>query len=292
MVRMLADSPELLEKLNSVEIIYTDLDGTLFVRGGTLLSDATGAPSLEAAEAVVALNKAGIPVIPVTGRSRAQCTEIVRILGWNDFIAEAGSIRSYWNGTERENIYDVPEWRFELGAKTPIEYIRESGALDALMEAFPGRIEQHDPWHLGRETTDVLRGSLNRQLALEVLDRIPLALSLIDNGVIHPPKHSLEFGDDPIRAYHLGPAGISKRRAIALDLERRNIDPENALMIGDGPSDMLVAEVLGVSLLVKNALKSPGIEKRIDAIENCAVVDRCMNEGWADIAHEILRRRG
>lgn len=291
MVRMLKDSPELLKKLDDVEIIYTDLDGTLFVRGGTLLADATGAPNVEAAAAIVALNKAGIPVIPVTGRSRAQCTEIVRVVGWNDFIAEAGSIRSYWTGVERENIYDVPEWRFDLGGKTPLEIIHESGALDALMEAFPGKIEQHAPWHLGRETTDVLRGSLNRQLALEVLDCIPLSLSLIDNGVIHPKKHTLDIGDEPIRAYHLGPAGISKRRAIALDLERRDIDPEKALMIGDAPSDMLVAEVLGLSLLVKNALKSPGIEKRIDAHENCAVVDRCMNEGWADIAHEILRRR-
>lgn len=290
-MRMLSNSPELLEKLSDVEIIYTDLDGTLFVRGGTLLADATGAPSYEAAKAIVDINNAGIPVIPVTGRSRAQCTEIVRILGWNDFIAEAGSIRTYWDGTDREIIFDTPEWRFDLKGRTPLEIVRESGALEALEEAFPGRIEQHAPWHLNRETTDVLRGAIDRQSALEVLEKIPLALSLIDNGVIHPKGHTLKIGDEPIRAYHLGPAGITKRRAIALDLERRGIDPEKAIMIGDGPSDMLVGEVLGLSILVKNALKSPGLEKRAEQLENVVFTDRCMNEGWADIATEIVKRR-
>lgn len=285
---MFEDSPHLQEILANAEIIYTDLDGTLLAKGGTLLKNQQGQPSLTTAEAVVRANKAGFPIVPVSGRSRLQMTEIVRMVGWNDFIAEAGSIRTYWNGVDREIIYDIPEWRFDLEGRTPLDWIRESGALEALQEAFPGCIEYHEPWHENREATEVLRGFLSRQEALEVLDKIPLALSLIDNGVINPTKTTLKKSDEPVRAYHLTPAGITKRRAIALDLERRDIDPARAVMLGDAPSDMMVAEVLGASILMKNTLRSPGIVKRVEALPNAAFIGAEAGEGWAQAVHFIL----
>ncbi|TLM97639.1 MAG: hypothetical protein FDZ75_04115, partial [Actinobacteria bacterium] len=96
----LDESPELLDALASVELLYTDLDGTLLAGGGTLLADGAGAPSSACAEAIVALNRAGLEVVVVSGRSRLQLTEVVRMCGWSDFIAEAGAVRTYWrNGT-------------------------------------------------------------------------------------------------------------------------------------------------------------------------------------------------
>lgn len=292
MTRYLKDSPELLEKLKNIDIVYTDLDGTLLGRGGTLLIDGEGNPSTHTAEAVVAANKAGLKIVPVTGRSCAQLTEITRMCGWTDYIAEAGAIRSYFDGKDREFIFDVPEWNTALKRKldimTPLEVIREQGVVEKLMETFPGCIEYHTPWDVYRDASEVLRGFLNRQAALEVLDTIDLPLSLIDNGVINPRKHTLKESDEPIRAYHLAPAGVSKRRAIALDLERRKIDPERAIMIGDAPSDMLCAEVLSASLLVENTLRSPGIDKRIDNIPNTAVVEGQVGDGWARVINTVL----
>lgn len=293
MTRYLKDSPELLEKLKNVDIVYTDLDGTLLGRGGTLLIDGEGNPSTNTAEAVVAANKAGLKIVPVTGRSCAQLTEITRMCGWFDYIAEAGAIRSYFDGKEREFIFDIPEWNTELKrqltTKTPIDIIREHGVVEKLMEAFPGSIEYHTPWDVHRSATEVLRGFLNRQAALELLDEIDLPLSLIDNGVIHPRMHTLKESDEPIRAYHLTPAGVSKRRAIALDLEHRGIDPSRAIMIGDAPSDMLCAEVVSASILVENALRSPGIDKRIDNIENTAIVEGFAGDGWSRVINEVLK---
>lgn len=292
MTRYLKDSPELLEKLKNVDIVYTDLDGTLLGQGGTLLIDGEGNPSTNTAEAVVAANTAGLPIVPVTGRSCAQLTEITRMCGWTDYIAEAGAIRSYFDGKDREFIFDVPEWNSTLKRKlnnmTPLEVIREEGVVEKLMEAFPGCIEYHTPWDVHRDASEVLRGFLNRQAALELLDTIDLPLSLIDNGVINPRKHTLKESDEPIRAYHLAPAGVSKRRAIALDLERRKIDPARAIMIGDAPSDMLCAEVVSASLLVENALRSPGIDKRIDNIPNTAIVEGKAGDGWSRVINTIL----
>lgn len=292
MTRYLKDSPELLEKLKNIDIVYTDLDGTLLGRGGTLLIDGEGNPSTHTAEAVVAANKAGLKIVPVTGRSCAQLTEITRMCGWTDYIAEAGAIRSYFDGKDREFIFDVPEWNTALKRKldimTPLEVIREQGVVEKLMETFPGCIEYHTPWDVYRDASEVLRGFLNRQAALEVLDTIDLPLSLIDNGVINPRKHTLKESDEPIRAYHLAPAGVSKRRAIALDLERRKIDPARAIMIGDAPSDMLCAEVCSASLLVENTLRSPGIDKRIDNIPNTAIVEGKAGDGWSRIINKIL----
>lgn len=292
MTRYLKDSPELLEKLKNVDIVYTDLDGTLLGQGGTLLIDGEGNPSTNTAEAVVAANTAGLPIVPVTGRSCAQLTEITRMCGWTDYIAEAGAIRSYFDGKDREFIFDVPEWNSTLKRKlnnmTPLEVIREEGVVEKLMEAFPGCIEYHTPWDVHRDASEVLRGFLNRQAALELLDTIDLPLSLIDNGVINPRKHTLKEIDEPIRAYHLAPAGVSKRRAIALDLERRKIDPARAIMIGDAPSDMLCAEVVSASLLVENALRSPGIDKRIDNIPNTAIVEGKAGDGWSRVINTIL----
>lgn len=293
MTRFLKDSPELLEKLAQVDIVYTDLDGTLLGRGGTLLIDGEGNPDFNTAATVVAANKAGLPIVPVTGRSCAQLTEITRMCGWTDYIAEAGAIRSYFDGKEREFIFDIPEWNTELkrqlATKTPIDIIREHGVVEKLMEAFPGSIEYHTPWDVHRSATEVLRGFLNRQAALELLDEIDLPLSLIDNGVIHPRMHTLKESDEPIRAYHLTPAGVSKRRAIALDLEHRGIDPSRAIMIGDAPSDMLCAEVVSTSILVENALRSPGIDKRIDNIENTAIVEGFAGDGWSRVINEVLK---
>ena len=297
MPRMLDESPHLQSLLRDTEIVYTDLDGTLLGRGGTLLVDGTGSPSTVAADAVVKMNLAGIPVVPVTGRSRLQCTEIVRMCGWTDFICEAGSIRSYFDGKKRQNLFDTPEWSADTkllvtDGTTPLELIRESGALTLLQEAFPGHIEHHEPWHHAREGTDVLRGYVDVRQAQSILNRLELPISIIDNGVIHPKVTTLRMSDEPIRAYHLVPRGVSKVRAIQLDLERRGISPSNAVMIGDGPSDLKTAELLGLTLLVENALKSPGLDVELAATPNAALVRGRQTEGWANFAHALLEAKG
>ena len=56
-IPLLADIPAALDALSRVEVLYTDLDGTLLGPGGSLLVDGDGAPSAATAEAIVAAQR-------------------------------------------------------------------------------------------------------------------------------------------------------------------------------------------------------------------------------------------
>lgn len=291
--RYLADSPGLLAALRDVEILYTDLDGTLLGPGGTLLVDGDGAPSATAANAVVEVNRAGLPVVIVSGRSRLQLVELARVCGWNDFIAEAGAILSRWTGTTRELVFDTPYWPAGLpaGGRTVYEEIVASGAYEALVESFPGRIEYHDPWHLHREATHVLRGCLDVSAAQAVLDAFELPMDLIDNGLVRRKEHGLTC-EGPIHAYHIVPKGVSKGRAIELDLATRGLSREQAAIIGDSPADLDSAQSVAVAVLVENALDVPGLTETLAGAPNAAVVSGKRGDGWAAFARHWLDARG
>lgn len=293
MHRYLDETPALLEMLSDIEIVYTDLDGTLLGSGGTLLVDGKGTPSVATAEAILALRALGIPCVPVSGRSSHQMVEIVRMVGWEDFIAEAGCVRSYWTGITREYEFDLPEWDKSLlvGDTTPLDLIHRSGALDALMAEFPGAIEHHAPWHLRRDASDVLRGYIDMDRAREILSGLSLPIELIENGAINPKLHGLSNLSGPIHAYHLAPAGCSKARGISLDLAKRGIDPSRALMIGDGSADLKCASSVGVLLLVENALRSPSVENTLDGVANAALVRGHKGDGWVDFANQLIASR-
>ena len=91
-IPLLTNSPAALKTLSHVEMLYTDLDGTLIGLGGSLLVGGNGQPSAVTAQAVMRLNAAGLPVVITTGRNRIQTAEISRLLGWRGFIAELGCV--------------------------------------------------------------------------------------------------------------------------------------------------------------------------------------------------------
>jgi len=231
-IPFLADSPATLDALARVEILYTDLDGTLLGRGGSLLVDGEGRPGLQTAEAVHALNVAGLPAVVTTGRNRVQCTEITRLLGWRGFIAELGCVIVPDRGAEP--VYFTGDWANDVlsPAETPYERIVRAGAVEALMRAFPGKLEPHAPYHLNREATVLLRGSLDTAEARAVLGELEVGVEIVDNGIIHPLSTGLA-GVAEIHAYHLMPPGVTKAGAVALDLARRGIAREHAAAIGD-----------------------------------------------------------
>ncbi|MDP2234452.1 MAG: hypothetical protein Q8K89_12505, partial [Actinomycetota bacterium] len=145
-VPYLDESPAAREALAHARILFTDLDGTLLGRGGCLVFDGEGRPSLAAPTAAARLNGAGLPVVVTSGRNAKQLTEVVRLLGWNDFLAEIGCVRGYDRG--RRIVLDTGDWPDGslLDAETPYDAIVRIGALARLQAAFPGRIENHAPW--------------------------------------------------------------------------------------------------------------------------------------------------
>jgi hydroxymethylpyrimidine pyrophosphatase-like HAD family hydrolase len=273
--------------LASARVLFTDLDGTLLGRGASLLSDGQGRPTLETVEAILALGAAGLPVVITSGRNAKQLREITRLLGWTDFIAELGCVRSYDRGARV--VYDVGDW--PAGAlredETPYQAIERVGAIDLLRRRFPGLIEYHDPWHLDREVTHILRGNVPIPEAQAALDTLPLPVTIVDNGIIHPQHHGLA-GVDEIHAIHLVPTGASKQRSIAAYLGERGIAPEHALAIGDSAADIGMADAVALMACVANGLDDPLLRARARGHANVTATRASFGSGWAELTRAWL----
>ena len=288
---LLADSPLAAAALARAKVLYTDLDGTLLGRGGAVLADEMGVPTLAVARAVVELNAAGLPVVMVSGRNVKQMTEIARLLGWRDFVAELGAVRVADRG--REVLYELGEWPADAVAdgRTPYEVIEALGAVQVLAEAFPGRIEYHHPYTDDRLATHILRGEIDPLYAQAALDTLPLPIRFVDNGIIHPPRHTL-VGVQQVHAYHLVPAGVSKQAAIRADLAARGLTPADAIAVGDSTADLQMAEVVGMLVLVANGLDHDATALAAELVPNLTVTEGRQGDGWAQLAHAWLKARG
>ncbi len=183
--RALANAGEVLGRLDPA-VLFTDVDGTLVGRDGSLFADLDGAPTLAAAEALVAAKAAGIEVVLVSGRNETQLREATRLLGLRDAIGELGTVlvlgrrfEILWGETPRE-----------LGA-TPHQALERSGAIALVLTAFAPSIEPHGPWHHGRVGTALLRGRVEPAEVEAVLAAAGMGwVRLLDNGRLrgeYPP---------------------------------------------------------------------------------------------------------
>ncbi len=286
----LAGNPSAHRALAGASVLYTDLDGTLLARGGNLLADASGSPSTVAAEAVVALNRAGLTVRACSGRSRSQLLEVVRLCGWGGYVAELGCV--IVRDRAEPPVYFLGDWPEETlrPDETPFEAIERTGALATLLEMFPGRIEPHTPWNAGREATHVLRGDIDVDAGAAALASLDPPVGLVDNGVIRPPRHTL-VGCEEIHAYHLAPLGATKEIAVRRDLELMGMSREDAVAIGDSETDVGMAGSVSLMVLVANALEDPRAVASAAGRGNVAVTRRARGEGWAELAAVWLEAR-
>ena len=275
----LADAGPLLDRLRPA-LLFSDVDGTLVGRDGSLLADLDGRPTLAAAQALVAAHAAGLEVVLVSGRTAAQLRETGRLLGTRDAIAELGTVLV--RGREVELVWG--EAARDLG-DCPAEALERSGALAAVLEHFAGRIEPHTPWHLGRRGTFLLRGQVEVAAADALLAGRGLGWArLLDNGRLRGAYPHL--GPGPAHAYHLLPAGVSKAGTAAAYLAGRGLDRAGAAAIGDSPADLPLAEVVGAMFLVANgawaADGAPGIP--------VVVTPSAAGQGWAEAVTALVGR--
>jgi 3-deoxy-D-manno-octulosonate 8-phosphate phosphatase KdsC-like HAD superfamily phosphatase len=242
----LAEAEEALARLDPA-VLFSDVDGTLVGRDGSLFADLDGNLTLAAAEALVAASAAGLDVVLVSGRNETQLREATRLLGLRDAIGELGAVLLL--GRETELLWgEAPRG---LGA-TPREALERSGALALALAAFAGRLEPHDPWNHGRVGTALLRGRVDPAAVEAALAAAGLGWArLLDNGRLRGSYPHLA-GDGPAHAYHLLPAGVSKAATAAAYLRRRGLRAEQAAAIGDSPADLELAGVVGAAFLVRN----------------------------------------
>ena len=294
-------APEARALLADVRVVYTDLDGTLLAPGGRLLADHAGAPSAATAEALVALKSAGVTVIPVTGRGADQGTEFLRLTNLDCYIGEVGGyhLRREADGRIEERFL-IGDWEHvclapglapgELPAGVnPWSFIGGSGVIGRLMAAFPQMIF---PYLIPRSVSWSLWGNIDVERAVsEVLAHEEFPLRLFDNGILYNPPGTLP-GDVPVHIYHLSPAGVSKRLAIATNITSRKLEARAALAIGDSVADLEMGEECGVCVIMANGLRNPDVQEAVSARIAAGVTvlhtTQLTTDGWVEMAHALL----
>jgi len=272
-VSLAADLARHLAGLPPVEVLYTDLDGTLLGPEGSLLTASDGRPSVRGARALVDAATAGITVVPVSGRRRRQLANDARLMGLRDYIAEAG-------GTVVRGGEVTYEWGScprDLAAN-PHDALEAAGAVEALLTAFAGRLRHYAPWHLDREGGHLLHGLVDVDEANAVLAEAGCRWAyLVDNGATGgwPGRR--------VRAYHLLPRGVGKATAVADDLAARGLDATRAAACGDSLEDLTIARAVGTYFLVANGHGDIG--------ERVFRMPGAMGEGFADAVEALLAAR-
>lgn len=229
--------------MTALRAVYVDLDNTLLGRGASLLHDGEGRITNLGFRAIEACHRAGVEVVIMSGRRRAQVMEDARLLGSSAYIFEAGAAVIYPNDEDWLTEPYLP------GERTVFEQIGATGAPEFLLERY-GRdvLEYHDPWHRDRDVSHLFRGAVDALEATALLSEHGHEhLRLIDNGAIHPPERGW-------RALHLVPRGVSKGRAVERHRLARGYAPEACVAIGDSREDLTAAPVVGTMWVVANAL--------------------------------------
>src|SRR3954468_17464689 len=233
------------------------------------------------AAALLELHRAGVPLVLVSGRTFEQVIEAARIFAGDGVIAELGATIAWDAG---RSVYRLSgEFPAEYAGRTPMDVMTELGVVDRLIAEHPGQLEWHAPWHTTHETDALLRGRVDPLAVDAWLAARDLGwLTLKDNGAI-PATSRMTLDDDPLppRVFHLMPRGISKGAAIAWDLERRGLSPQDAVAIGDSVSDLEMAPAVGRLWITANGAAVDGMTGLIDAVPNASVTGAAMGEGWA-----------
>jgi hypothetical protein len=272
----------------TTRIVYTDLDGTMVGPRGSFWHTAQRELTEDPASALLELHRAGIALVLVSGRTFEQVIEAARIFAADGAIAELGATVAWDAGRGVHRLRG--ELPLEFGDRTPMAAMAELGVAERLLAAYPGRLEWHAPWHTTHEADALLRGRVDPLAVDAWLDSQGVGwLTLKDNGAL-PATSRMTLDPDPLppRVYHLMPRGISKGAAIAWDLERRGLCPDDAVAIGDSVSDLEMAPAVGRLWITANGAAVDGMADLLAAVPNATATGAPMGEGWAQAVRASL----
>jgi hydroxymethylpyrimidine pyrophosphatase-like HAD family hydrolase len=262
----------------TVRVLYTDLDGTMVGPFGSFFHDAQRSLTRVPADALLALHRAEVTLVLVSGRGRASLGEAAAIFGADGYIGEMGAVLAWDRGRQVEVLTGAMPPGL---AGTPVEVMERAGLPAALFAAFPGRLEYHAPWHLDHAADVMLRGNVDpaeteRRLAEWGWPWVRLR----DNGVL-PRRRLPGHPDLPVHVYHLMPDGLGKGLGVAADLARRGIPAADAAAVGDSVSDLEMAAVVGQFWLTANGAAAPATRLLAETL-GVRVTSGPMGLGWAE----------
>ena len=265
--------------------VYTDLDGTLLGKFGSLFADADGEFSMRPARALEACHRAGVEVVIMSGRRESTVASDARLLGQRSYIYEAGC------GVvmDGERTYLTGDWLPDEGG-TPAEKLVSAGLPELLFDHFDGRLEWHAPWHTGRELSLLMRGKVDVEEANELISSAGHEdLRFLDNGAIGRPMEGIE---GHTHAYHLVPGGASKAKAVAFHLRARGYAPEDCIAVGDSIEDLEAATAVARFFVVANGPERDGaLRDALSNFPNAAVTEGAMGDGFYEAVVSTLAER-
>ncbi len=233
----------------SVEVVATDLDGTLLSPDGTVSS--------RAAEAVAAARQAGIHVVPVTGRPPQSLWDLAVDAGLGPFgVCSNGAVVV---DLEHARVVEMDHLPGELAARLVTKSRRaEPGICFAAdnLDAFTHESSFFDAevdWDEVIHQTDDLVAVLAPG-CLKLIARRPglSSLELIDRlrPVLGPEAHITTSGLDWV---DIGVVGITKATALARVCTRLGVEPAGVVAAGDNHNDLPMLEWAGRGLAMANA---------------------------------------
>ena len=268
----------------ALKCVYTDLDGTLLGKGGSLFRDSEGEFSSMQAKALEACHRAGVEVVIMSGRREAQVMEDARLIGQSSYIYEAGCALAI-DGETTLLTGDMTQG----DGGTIYEQIEARGIPELLFGHFEGRLEHHSPWHEGRVYSHLFRGEVDVEEANQLLEQEGHPdLRLLDNGAIRRSMPGLEV----VHAYHLVPKPVSKANAVVAHMRARQYEPEQCIAVGNSIEDLEVAAAVGRFYVVANGpQRDPGLGEALAGYENVTVTEGSMGDGFYEAVVSTLARR-
>jgi hydroxymethylpyrimidine pyrophosphatase-like HAD family hydrolase len=267
----------------ALRCVYTDLDGTLLGKWGSLFRDAEGEFSMAQARALQACHRAEVEVVIMSGRREAQVMSDARLIGQTSYIYEAGC------GVviDGERTLLTGDWVPDDDG-TPAEKMLAGGIPELLFQHFGDKLEWHHPWHTDRQLSHLFRGKVDVAEANALLtERGHTDLRFLDNGSISRPVK----GIDVPHAYHLVPGGASKAKAVAFHLRARSFAPQECIAIGDSVEDLDSAEAVGRFFVVANGPeRDPEMREAIGRYSNVTVTEGRMGDGFYEAVVSTLAK--
>jgi Cof subfamily protein (haloacid dehalogenase superfamily) len=263
----------------TIELVVTDLDGTLWETPGTI--HPTTVP------AVHELERRGIPLMVATGRRLASTREPLAKLGLappvvvlNGALAvdlDTGE-RIHRHGFTTERARQVLD-TFEGAGISPCVYVD-----DEEVHVFVGPDPSTHPLHLE---------SFGEWVQTADLHQIVADLPILAFAVLAVTPGSVELLEEPLRALAnphvsserqygggltvtVAPPGQSKWDGVAAFCEHKGLDVTKVLAMGDGPNDLELLD--GASVAVVMADGHPDALARADH-----VLPRSVDGGWAGV---------
>jgi 3-deoxy-D-manno-octulosonate 8-phosphate phosphatase KdsC-like HAD superfamily phosphatase len=270
----------------ALRCLYTDLDGTLLGRFGSLFADADGNFSRNQALMLEACLRAGVEVVVMSGRREAQVLSDSRLMGQSSYIYEAGCGMVI----DRERTFLTGDGWVPDERGTPAERIIASGIPELLFERFERRLEWHAPWHEGRVLSLLFRGSVDVAAANELIASHPggADLRFLDNGAISRPMEGIDLA----HAYHLVPGGASKGKAVGAHMRARGYAPEECIAAGDSIEDLGAAEHVGRFFCVANGYeRDEPLRIALGSFDNVTVTEGRMGDGVYEAVVSTLAER-